>query len=229
MQLVGSLVALSVQGSPVVHGTSTPFGYGASGVPSGSVVTNTVDSPTDITSTQRFLCLGWTATTNGSLSASGGTTQAVFTVLTDTVQTWLWTNQYYLTASMGPSGSLETAVTGWYTNGDAVTLTAVPEAGYRFSQWTGDLPAGVYTNNPLTVTMNQARTLAGYCVPQAPVTITWNGTGDWFSATNWTPVGVPGIQDTVRINSGLVTLSRTRRRWLRSTLAADSWFSRTRF
>jgi hypothetical protein len=208
LQLSGALLELFVQGSLGSHGTSTPYNYGSSGLPEGTVVTNAVDSPTDITATQRFVCLGWTAQTNGSVLTTGATTQAIFTMVTNTVQTWIWTNQYYLTASTGPSGSLQTAVTGWYTNGNVVTLTAEPVAGYQFSQWVGDLPTGTYTSNPLAVTMDQARTIAGYFTPQAPIAIAWNGTGDWFSVTNWTPVGVPGAQDAVRINSGVVKLSK---------------------
>ena len=208
LQLSASMLDLNVQGSPASHGTPAPYNYGDNGVLAGTVVTNTVDSPNGAVTGQQFVCLGWTALTNGSVLTTGATTQAIFTMITNTVQTWIWTNQYYLAASTGPSGALQTAVTGWYTNGNVVTMMAVPTNGYQFSQWVGDLPAGTYTNNPLTITMNQARTIAGYFAPQTPISIVWNGTGNWFSATNWTPVGVPGTQDTARINSGIVTLSK---------------------
>jgi hypothetical protein len=39
-------------------------------------------------------------------------------------------------------------------------------------------------------------------------TFTWNGSvsADWFNADNWTPVGVPGSNDTVNFNSGSISL-----------------------
>ncbi|HJQ96752.1 MAG TPA: hypothetical protein VJ826_00485, partial [Candidatus Polarisedimenticolaceae bacterium] len=46
-----------------------------------------------------------------------------------------------------------------YSFGQDVTLTAVPDPGYHFVTWQGDVPAGHAADNPLHVTMDQDRTI----------------------------------------------------------------------
>src|SRR5271154_1237484 len=40
-------------------------------------------------------------------------------------------------------------------------------------------------------------------------TFTWTGSAstDWFNTNNWSPVGLPGSNDTVNFNSGTINLS----------------------
>ena len=47
-----------------------------------------------------------------------------------------------------------------FYSGDAVELTAVPEEGYEFSGWSGDVPPGFEGANPLTVSMTQNRSVS---------------------------------------------------------------------
>ena len=63
-------------------------------------------------------------------------------------------NQYTLTVNIAPSGSgLVTKVPDktTYVYGDVVTLTATANAGYTFSNWSGDATG---STNPVTVTIN---------------------------------------------------------------------------
>ncbi len=46
-----------------------------------------------------------------------------------------------------------------YSPGTKVQVTAKPNKGYHFVEWTGDVPPGSETQNPLTVTMDSTRTL----------------------------------------------------------------------
>jgi len=195
---------LGIRGTPVAHGTSTPYAndtYYTFAAP--QTVTNTVNTPADEAAGQRFALLGWTAVTGSVTVASGSTTQAVFTVTGDTVQTWNWTNEYYLTLSAGAGGTLVADKSGWYTNGVAVEIQAQTNSGYRFVQWSGDVPSSDATNNPLTLVMSQARTLqATFAVADPPMPRTWNGTGLWNTAANWTPSGIPGPGDDLTVATG---------------------------
>ncbi len=62
---------------------------------------------------------------------------------------------YSITVTTNPTGAgtinLSPVPTGGYPSGIAVTLTATPFAGYRFSSWSGDVSG---TNPVITLTMN---------------------------------------------------------------------------
>jgi hypothetical protein len=69
-----------------------------------------------------------------------------------------------------------------YAFGTQVTLTPIPDGGYVFSSWSGDVPAGHALDNPLQVTMDQDRTItAGFVVPGAV-------TADYFDRADETPL-----------------------------------------
>ncbi len=56
----------------------------------------------------------------------------------------------------------------WYGDGQSVVLTAIPAADYKFSKWTGDVPAGQETSNPLTLLMNSNKSLTAVFVENPP-------------------------------------------------------------
>lgn len=80
-----------------------------------------------------------------------------FSVLTDSR---LWTVTGYfgfstLRISSDAGGSTDPASGNHvFTAGNAVTVSAIPDANYIFTGWTGDVPAGHENDNPLRVTMN---------------------------------------------------------------------------
>ncbi len=80
------------------------------------------------------------------------------TLTLDKTVTVNWTTQYLLTVNAAANGTVD-QVTSWHNTGSTVDLTATPDTGYEFVMWQGDVPAGQETANPLTVTMDQARTL----------------------------------------------------------------------
>ncbi|MEM2129705.1 MAG: M14-type cytosolic carboxypeptidase, partial [Candidatus Bathyarchaeia archaeon] len=67
----------------------------------------------------------------------------------------------------------------YYKSGDTVTLTATPESGYTFQNWSGDLTG---TNNPATivVTRNMAVT-AHFIIKQYTITSSISGEGGTIS------------------------------------------------
>jgi hypothetical protein len=208
--------SLTINGFPSPYGHPHPDAYGTVFTyGQDSWVTNTVYSPDDTVNGTRHACIGWELrTTGGALSNSLATTQAVFKLTENLILNWYWTNQYNLAIAAGPNGSVNSGtINNWYTNAFVVTgILATADSGYKFDQWTGSaVPAGQETNNPLTVTMDRVRTniLANFAV-LGGTTKTWTGAGVWESLTNWTPSGMPGIDDTVIIQSGTSILSSAR-------------------
>ncbi len=81
-----------------------------------------------------------------------------------TVGTWtVPVPQYYLSTSVSSAGTgTITPASGWFNLGTQVTLTAEPQAGYRFTGYSGSTSSGT---SPLTIVMN------------GPITETANFTG----------------------------------------------------
>ncbi|HUK64001.1 MAG TPA: hypothetical protein VLV15_11725, partial [Dongiaceae bacterium] len=73
-----------------------------------------------------------------------------------------------------------------YTLGTPVTLTAVPDTGYSFSGWSGAVPTGHETDNPLSITMDQNRTLTALFL-RPSVTA-----AEYFDRANEIPLAVGG-------------------------------------
>jgi hypothetical protein len=208
-QIGAAFSPMWVTGDPAQHGTSTPYPYGNSGVIPGAIVTNTVNSPADEANGVRYACIGWTVTNRlDPLFLTNGTdTQAVFVASSNLVQTWLWTNVWYLSVTSGPNGYLTANPGGWYTNAETVPVSAVASSGYYFVQWTGVGAPADAANSAPTLLMDRVRTLQANFATLTATGKTWTGTGNWASPTNWTPAGMPGGQDAVTIASGTATLS----------------------
>ena len=76
--------------------------------------------------------------------------------------TWHWSTNYWLDTETDTHGFV-TPGDNWYTNYAGVTVTAHADSQYIFDSWTGDVPAGHESDNPLSVTMDQSRQLtAGF-------------------------------------------------------------------
>jgi hypothetical protein len=73
-----------------------------------------------------------------------------------------------------------------YTLGANVTLTPVPDAGYNFASWSGDVPVGHSTDNPLLVMMDRDRTITANFTEPGVVA------ADYFDRPNETPLTVGG-------------------------------------
>ncbi|MBU0640927.1 MAG: RHS repeat protein [Planctomycetes bacterium] len=75
----------------------------------------------------------------------------------------------YLETSVDPpsGGEVTRDLPGpWYPLGTPVELTAVPEGLCEFDQWTGDVPEGHESDNPLTITMDAYKSLtASFTLP----------------------------------------------------------------
>jgi hypothetical protein len=72
---------------------------------------------------------------------------------TNTTYTATFKTQYFLTMSHGTGGRVSPA-SGWKNSGATVSITATPNSGFSFSNWTGS-GTGSYSgpNNPASITM----------------------------------------------------------------------------
>ena len=128
---------------------------------------------------------------------------------------WQWgAAQMRVMARKPANGSL--AVDGMPANGDAITWTtgrtpaieAVPDEGYEFLCWEGNVPFGQARENPLVATIaNPLDVTPVFRLAEEPMERTWSGTGVWTDASKWSPANMPGPQDTVVIASGTCAVS----------------------
>ena len=105
----------------------------------------------------------WTAWSDGG-AASHTVAPTVPTTYTASFKT-----QHYITMVAGTGGTVSPA-SGWYDASSAVSISASPNAGYAFTNWTGS-GTGSYSglNNPATVTMSGAISeTAAFIVPTPP-------------------------------------------------------------
>jgi len=122
-------------------------------------------------------------------SWSDGSTNATRTVVfSQSTQAFSATYQseWAIVATASPAGSVSftyspTTTDGFFVNGTQVTVTAVPNNGYKFLKWSGDL-SGTYTTGYLTMSGPHAITAYAQSVPSiAPAGI--------MSAAGATPDG----------------------------------------
>ncbi|MBS4034265.1 MAG: hypothetical protein KGZ85_07375 [Ignavibacterium sp.] len=68
---------------------------------------------------------------------------------------WIHPDNVHLTISSKKGGSVEPSTASYVLTKDTtITVQAFPDAGYKFFEWTGDVPAGQKQTNPLSLTMN---------------------------------------------------------------------------
>jgi uncharacterized repeat protein (TIGR02543 family) len=89
-----------------------------------------------------------------------------------------------------------------YDCGTEVTVTAVPDSGYRFNGWTGDFPLGHENDNPLTITVDSDKSITANFLRLYTLTIAAGSGGTTDpSAGNYTfdtgtEVTIDAIHDT---------------------------------
>ncbi len=84
---------------------------------------------------------------------------------------------YTLTVNTEGSGSVNPSA-GTYASGNVVNVTATPDIGWTFDNWSGDVPSGHETDNPVTITMDSDKTItAHFTEDQYTLTIIIDGNG----------------------------------------------------
>ncbi len=211
---------LQVKGSPLQAGTPVA-GYGTHRSALNQLVTNTVPSPGLDPASEggvRYTCAGYTLAVTNGVFFTGTTNWVSMTMSNNLVLTWLWHNcEFRFRTAAGANGRIRigdetnTVFEQWMPEGATTDFTAeaIPDAGYRFLCWEGDIVMGETCNPALTMpTRLQARSVTARFVPLSPVlankVFTGANNGAWEVAGNWTPSGVPTTDDALFITNKTV-------------------------
>lgn len=172
---------IAVANTSHVLNVSSAYGVGSPSTgfhfhPPGTVLTNSVTPPAPANGTQ-LVCTGWTLV--GHEPLSGSTTHFSMTLTNHASLTWLWTTHYWLETTAGPNGSVN-VTSSWQPGGISTQITALPDAYYAFTNWSGGVSS---TNNPLDLLMDGPASI------QANFTalLATNATPQWWLAQHgWT-------------------------------------------
>ena len=134
---------------------------------------------------------------------TGSTNPATLVMNANKTVTAVFLQYYYtLTTSVSGQGSVAANPAGpTYPSNTTVTLTATPDAGWQFSQWTGDLTG---STNPATIVMNANKSVTAVFVQAT--------SGPTVLLTFTAATAVPGVgtvenEDIVAYDVGLNTWS----------------------
>ncbi|MFX0200983.1 MAG: CFI-box-CTERM domain-containing protein, partial [Candidatus Hodarchaeota archaeon] len=80
---------------------------------------------------------------------------------------------YTLSLSAGTGGTTDPEPGIYsYDPGTEVNITSQPDIGYRFNEWTGDVPSGQEDDNPITITMDSDKSITANFIQQCSLAIT---------------------------------------------------------
>lgn len=165
--------SLTVVGSPENYGEPSPS-YGTSVVGTGDAVEATIATPIEIDEDTMVGCVGWKREALGdddvwTVIESGEGNAASFNHPGGEVRlTWNFeVSNRVVTAVHGGEGRGTVSDGGWFVQGGRATLTATPNAGYRFFRWKGDTDGVADTTAAeITVAADSPRTLTAFFVPE---------------------------------------------------------------
>ncbi len=166
----------------------------------------------------RYTCLGYVVSNQTTEVASGnGTSVSITPVDEPLTLTWLWGNptmaipvEVPQNASILINGEIFTASGSYWAADDTLlSLSVVPDEGYEFLFWEGDVTFGNALKNPISFTASELRNVKPVLRSIAePTTKTFTGgTKKWSDANSWNPAGVPSVADDVIIASGTCLVS----------------------
>ena len=93
-----------------------------------------------------------------------------------------FTTQHLFTASIAGNGMVS-VTNGWYDAGSNATVTANADLYYHFTNWSGDVPGGEAAANPLSVPMDQPKTVAAHFA--ASLTLNTQTPEWWLAQYGW--------------------------------------------
>ncbi len=214
-----SQLSCTIAGAPVEAGEASP-NYGSFfadrqvAVPCTAPATALDPNNSSI----RYTCLGYVVSNQTAEVASGtGAIASITPVDQPLTLTWLWGNpemaipvEVPANATITVNGqSFETTGSCWAADDTVLSFGVIPNEGYEFLFWEGDVAFGDAKANPLTFTASELRNIKPVLRAIAePTTKTFTGgTKKWSDANSWNPAGVPTVADDVIITSGTCLVS----------------------
>ena len=211
-------VQVQIKGSPVTTADSDPVGSAVYAPGSEATFYAAADHGSyglTADGSSRYRCKGYVISNATEQVEEGSTSSFTMTLGNQPLTvTWLWENEEKsVRIDVPEGGSLKVAETVyeedavlWFSEATARPIEAVPDEGFEFVCWTGDVQYGKAFENPLVLTEMKARQIHPVFRPAEPATArTWKGgSGSWLDAAKWEPAGIPGAADAVVISSGSV-------------------------
>lgn len=167
----------------------------------------------------RHVCTGYrlhsidSLTGERTLLASGAEDAIAYTFPGGWVEVeWLWKTENATAAGASEHGTVQ--ISGeWADEYGYATATAVADAGWRFSYWSGDITDVQILQNPAKVPGNRPRTLVANFVPDDTEVFdnTYTGAkdGSWNTDGNWSLGHVPTAEENAIIPTGKGTVKIT--------------------
>jgi hypothetical protein len=197
----GTQYQLSLATSPLAVGTSNISGLAAGGwYNDGATATVTATQDVANGAGSRYHFSAWSGASTATTLATSVTMDAPKSLTAG------YLTQYQLSLATNPAAVASSNISGgsdqgWYDGGTALTLTAIQDVGagpgtrYDFRNWSGDVASPPNSSNPVSVTMNQARSITANYQLQYQLSL----------ATNPAAVGtthISGASDGQWFNSG---------------------------
>ncbi len=202
--------ALTVAATPENVGSPVPS-YGPALFDDGATVQFAAPSKAYISDDNRTkrIYSGYTLTdVEGNPIMSGIESSGSFNITDNAVLTFDMTvvaHSYIVTATQGGvvvTNSITECEPGWLRDNSSISLQAIPDEGYKFVGWTGERDINWGDNTEFNETVLKPRNLTAVFLPVAATVRTWTGNGgdeQWMNPVNWSPAGIPGINDDVVI------------------------------
>ena len=192
---VVTLDGIIVSSDSMRYGTVSP-GYGIVANPAdGESYTFTCtdnEEKLDGDGTERAFCTGWNlvSPSNGEVLRRSTDPDEetyscthVYRAGEGVMMRWSWQQQHKVTTVA--EGGMVSPANPWVADGETVTLTAAEsESGKVFVRWEGDVPAESVLTNPLTLTVERAKSVHAVFADLSSVTWRWTGAGADRLASN---------------------------------------------
>jgi hypothetical protein len=170
----------------------------------GSSHTITTESPQSGGSGIQYVWTSW--------SDNGAISHGITVPTTATIYTASFATQYQLTTAANPSigGTVAPASGNYYNSGTVVPLTATPNAGYTFTNWTGNVANSTSASTSITMTAPQSVTANfSIVIVAAPTStsVSSNNNPSFTTAPGNSVTFTATVTSNSTVNEGTVTFS----------------------
>ena len=210
---------LEITGEPDEYGEPVPaYGLVSDLCPGKNFTCSVSDASVEIGPGVKAVSTGWklydidTGTGNTTLAATENGREFSYTHGNMGRRlVWQWAISNYVTIASSAGGAAEQK-SQWVLDGARLALKAVPDDGYLFFRWTGDVPEEQAFNEEISLQVNCPITVAPQFVSAAGGYKIWTGKGDgssWEDDANWAPARKPALGDDVHVSDAKILAETT--------------------
>ena len=155
--------------------------------------------------TLRETCTGYTIVSGATeVNGAGNEIAESFLANAATTITWTYANAEFCASCSSIGDATSTVACDWTAAGGTLTVTATAgDANKEFQYWLGDVPFAQRFQNPLKVPARAGFKAVAFFGNTAANAATYTSRDadaiEWYTATDWTPNGIPGTNDTANV------------------------------